>query len=63
MPASLKKNVDLAVKEGNYASVSELFRDAFRIWENERLIQEIRESQREAQNGKYKLLRSLKDLR
>ena len=63
MPASLKKNVDLAVKNGNYASVSEFFRDAIRAWEEQRLIKDIKESQREAQKGKVKLLRSLKDLR
>lgn len=63
MSASLKKNVDLAVKEGNYASVSEFFRDAVRAWENDRLVRELKESQRDAQRGRVKLLRSLKDLR
>ncbi len=63
MPASLKKNVDLAVKEGKYASISEFFRDAIRAWENERLIKELKQSQRDAHMGKVKLLRSLKDLR
>ena len=63
MPASLKKNVDLAVKKGNYASVSEFFRDALRAWENDRLIRELMESKRDARLGKVKLLRSLKDLR
>jgi len=63
MPASLKKNVDLAVKEGNYASVSEFFRDAIRAWENDRLIKDLKESQVDARNGKTKLLRSFKDLR
>ena len=63
MPASLKKNVDLAVKEGKYASISEFFRDAIRAWENERLIKELKQSQRDARMGKVKLLHSLKDLR
>lgn len=63
MPASLKKNVDLAVKHGNYASVSEFFRDAIRAWENERLTKELKQSQIEARMGKMKLLHSLKDLR
>ncbi|MFA7252738.1 MAG: ribbon-helix-helix domain-containing protein [Candidatus Paceibacterota bacterium] len=63
MPASFKKNVDLAVKEGNYASISEFFRDAVRAWENDRLIKELKESQRDARLGRVKLLRSLKDLR
>ena len=63
MPASLKRSVDLAVKEGNYASVSEFFRDAVRIWENNQLVKELKESQRDARAGKVKLLHSLKDLR
>jgi Arc/MetJ-type ribon-helix-helix transcriptional regulator len=63
MPVALKKSVDLAVKEGSYASVSEFFRDAVRAWEEQQLIKELRESQIEARAGKVKLLRSLKDLR
>ena len=63
MPESLKKSVDLAVKEGNYASVSEFLRDAIRVWRDDQLIKEIKESQIEARAGKVKLLRSLKDLR
>jgi len=62
MPASLKKSVDLAVKKGNYASVSEFFRDTIRAWENERLIRELKESQVAARRGEFKILRSLKDL-
>ena len=62
MPAALKKNVDLAVKEGNYASVSEFFRDAVRALEEDKLIADIRESEREFAAGKGKRLRSLKDL-
>ena len=62
MPASLKHNVDLAVKEGNYSSVSEFFRDAVRALEESKLIKDIMESEREFANGKGKKLRSLKDL-
>ena len=62
MPASLKKNVNLAVKEGNYASVSEFFRDAMRAWQEEQLVREIRESQAEIARGEGKILKSLADL-
>ncbi len=62
MPASLKKSVDLAVKKGKYASMSEFFRDAVRVWENDRLIKELRESQAEIARGKGKILKSLADL-
>lgn len=62
MPVSLKKNVDLAVKEGNYASVSEFFRDAIRAWEEEQLYQSVLQSEKEFAQGKGKRFRSLKDL-
>lgn len=62
MPASLKKNVILAVKEGNYASISEFFRDAIRAWEEEKLYQSVLQSEKEFAQGKGKKLRSLKDL-
>ena len=63
MPASLKRSVDIAVKNGKYASVSEFFRDAVRALENDRLIKELKESQIEARASKAKFLRSFKDLR
>jgi len=62
MPASFKKNVDLAVKEGNYASVSEFFRDAVRAWEEEQLYQSVLRSRKDFAEGKFKRLHSLKDL-
>lgn len=62
MPASMKKNVEQAVKEGNYASVSEFFRDTIRAWENARLIRELKESRAEIARGKGKLLKSFSDL-
>ena len=62
MPASLKKTVDLAVKEGKYASFSEFFRDAVRAWEDEQLYQSVMRSRKDFTEGKFKRLRSLKDL-
>ena len=62
MPISLKRSVDLAVKEGSYASVSEFFRDAVRAWEEEQLYQSVMRSKRDFAQGKFKRLRSLKDL-
>ena len=63
MPASLKREVEKEVKAGNYASASEFFRDALRVWRDNQLVKELKESQIEARAGKVKLLRSLKDLR
>ena len=62
MPISLKHRVDMAVKEGDYASVSEFFRDSVRVWEEEQLYQSVIRSQRDFARGKFKRLRSLKDL-
>ncbi len=62
MPVAMKKNVDLAVKEGNYASVSEFLRDAIRALEENKLFKDIMESEREFAAGKGKKLRSLRDL-
>jgi len=62
MPVAMKKNIDRVVKKGNYASVSEFFRDAVRAWESEHLIRELKESQAAARRGEFKILRSLKEL-
>ena len=59
----LSREVDKAVKSGNYSTKSEFFRDLLRLWKEEQLLQELRESQKEISRGKGKKLRSLKDLR
>ncbi len=62
MPPLQKKNVDRMIKDYNYASVSEFFRDAVRALEDDKLIKDIIESEKEFAQGKGKRLRSLKDL-
>ena len=62
IPPGLKREVDKAVKIGNYASVSEFFRDAVRSWKEDRLLADLRESQAEIARGEGKVLRSLADL-
>lgn len=62
MPAELKKHVDRIIKEENYASASEFFRDAMRAWKDEQLYQSVLRSEREFAQGKGKKLRSLRDL-
>lgn len=37
MPAEMKKEIDVCVKDGNYASVSEFLRDVFRWWKKKKL--------------------------
>ena len=62
MPPLQKKNVDRMIKNYNYTSASEFFRDAVRALENDKLIEDIIESEREFAQGKGKKLRSLRDL-
>ena len=62
LPIGLKKQVERTVKEENYSSVSEFFRDAVRAWEEEQLYQSVLRSEKEFAEGKGKRLRSLKDL-
>jgi Arc/MetJ-type ribon-helix-helix transcriptional regulator len=62
IPTALKREVEKEVRDGNYASVSEFFRDALRSWKDEQLIREIRESQAEIARGEGKILKSLADL-
>lgn len=63
MPATLKKEVDTYVKEGQYASVSEFFRDVLRDWKKNNLLMDLRKSQKEFRDGKAKRLVSFRDLR
>ena len=62
MPASLKINVKRKVKEEGDASVSELFRDAFRALEEEELYNSVLRSEKEFSQRKGRRLRSLRDL-
>ncbi len=62
MPPLQKKNVDRMIKDYNYASTSEFFRDAVRALEDAKLIEDIMASEREFTAGKGKRLQSLKDL-
>jgi len=57
-----QKNVKRMIKDYNYASTSEFFRDAVRALADEKLVKDMMESEREFAAGKGKVLRSLKDL-
>lgn len=62
MPLSLRREVEKEVKEGNYASISEFFRDAVRSWKEEQIYQSVMRSRKDFAEGKFKRLHSLKDL-
>lgn len=55
--------VEKEVKQGGFSTKSEFFRSLIRMWEENKLLEELKKSQREIAEGKGKVLRSLKDLR
>lgn len=63
MPPALKKEVEQIIKEENYASVSEFFRDAIRTWKENQIYNEIMQSEKEFTKGNGRVLKSLKELR
>lgn len=63
LPQEMAKEVERAVRGGNYASKSEFFRDMIRLWRKEQLLDGLRKSQKEFATGKGRVSRSLKDLR
>jgi Arc/MetJ-type ribon-helix-helix transcriptional regulator len=63
LPAELNKEVEKAVKAGDFATKSEFFRHLLRLWKEEQVLRELKQSQREIARGKAKVLKSLKELR
>jgi len=64
LPAEMVKIVKREVKKGKYASVSEFFRALLREHEEEnKILAELEEIDKEFNAGKGKILHSLKDLR
>ena len=64
LPAEMAKMVKTEVKKGKYASVSEFFRTLLRDYEEENnLLAELEEIDKEFDAGKGVSLFSLKDLR
>jgi len=63
LPKAMAKSVDKIVKEGNYATRSEFFRDLFRMWVEGRIMSELAESRRELASSKGKVLKTLKELK
>jgi len=62
VPFSLKKHVEKRVKENNYSSISEFIRDTVRAWEEEQIYLSVMRSKKDIAEGKFKKLKSLKDL-
>ena len=58
MAAQVKKEV----KEGHFASTSEFFRHMLRLWNTEKVLRDIKASERDFARGRFKVLKSFKDL-
>lgn len=63
LPQAMVADVKAEVKKGKYSTVSEFFRDLVRGWQEEMLLRELKASEAEFKAGKFKILKSLKDLR
>ena len=54
--------VEKEVKSGKFATKSEFVRNMIRLWNTHKLAEELKEAQKDFGAGKFKKLRSLKDL-
>lgn len=63
LPGELAREVRREVKNGKFASTSEFMRHLIRVWNMEKLAQDLRKERKEFRKGNYKVLHSLKDLR
>ena len=50
------------VKTGKFATKSEFVRHMIRLWNTNKLAEELKEAKKDFEVGKFKKLRSLKDL-
>ncbi len=61
-PEEINKKIEEAVQENSFNSKSEFFRYLFRRWEEEKALQEIKESRKEIKEGKGKILKDVSEL-
>ena len=62
MPTEMVRDVNTEIKKGKFASKSEFFRHLLRMWNTQKLAEELKKEQREFKKGNYKILLSLKSL-
>lgn len=63
LPKEMTKIVKKEVRSGGYATTSEFFRHLLRLWHTRQLATELKAERKLFEQGKGKVLRSLKDLR
>jgi len=62
LPEVMVKEVKNEVKKGHFASTSEFIRHLIRLWNTNKLAQELKNDRKDFDSGKGIKLRSLKDL-
>ncbi|MCK5319845.1 hypothetical protein KAJ61_00465 [Candidatus Parcubacteria bacterium] len=62
LPGVMVKEVKKEVKKGHFASNSEFIRHLIRLWNTNKLAQELKNDRKDFDSGKGIKLRSLKDL-
>lgn len=63
LPEEQKKEVEKIVKQEKFATKSEFFRYLLRLWQEQKLFNELKQEKQEILQGKGKVLKSLKALR
>ena len=63
LPENMVKIVEKEVKRSGFSTKSEFFRSLIRMWEENKLLEELKKSRKEFEAGKGKVLHSLRDLR
>ncbi|MBU0619756.1 MAG: ribbon-helix-helix domain-containing protein [Patescibacteria group bacterium] len=63
LPNIMAGTIKKEVREGGFASTSEFFRHLIRLWNTNKLANELKADRKMFEAGKGKILNSLKDLR
>ena len=63
LPKQLDEIIEKEVKTGRFASKSEFIRSLIRLWQEEKLAADIAEVEEDIAAGRFRELKSLKDLR
>jgi len=62
LPKPMVDEIEAEVSLGSFATKSEFFRHILRFWKEEKLLRELKASQAEFRAGKFKVLKSFRDL-
>ena len=62
LPKPMVEEIEAEVTLGNFATKSEFFRHILRFWKEEKLLKELNASRADFKAGRFKVLKSFKDL-